>query len=102
MVKENSWFDRRMSIGNLITIGIMLASLIAGWYQFKAELEMARVQISQEINDRSKLETRVVKIETERDDVRDRLTRIEVQMSEHGATLSRILQAVEGHDRPRN
>lgn len=100
MTTDNSqWFDRRLSIGNILTIATVLVGVIASWYGVKSELAMQEATIQREIIDRKDLQLRVelrlAKIEEERDDFRDRLTRIEVTMRQQGDTLDRILRAVE-------
>ncbi len=92
---SSSWFEKRLSTGNLLTIGVMIAGLIAGWYQFENRLALQAVKLDQEVVERLRLETRLVKMENERDDTRDRLTRIEVTMKQLGDTSDRILRAVE-------
>jgi predicted nuclease with TOPRIM domain len=95
-VNENAgWFDRRLSIGNLITIFVVMAGLFGSWYQFKTDLALQQQALTTEGLERTRLEARIVKMEAERDDTRDRLTRIEVTMKQLGDTSDRILRAVE-------
>lgn len=87
--KDGAMFDRRISIGNLITIGMIFVGLVAGWYQFDTRLTLIE-------KDKSSMDDRLKKIEGERDQTRDRLISIEVTMREQRAILDRILKAVEG------
>ncbi|GCA49315.1 hypothetical protein KGO5_01758 [Sinorhizobium sp. KGO-5] len=95
-MNENAgWFDRRLSIGNIITIVVVMAGLFGSWYQFKTDLALQAAALVTEASERARLEARLVKMENERDDTRDRLTRIEVTIKQLGDTSDRILRAVE-------
>ena len=95
MSEPTGWFDRRLSIGNIITILVVTAGLIGSWYQFRTDLALQAAALVSEAGERARLEVRLVKMENERDDTRDRLTRIEVTIKQLGDTSDRILRAVE-------
>lgn len=87
------WFDTRFSIGNLITIAIMLFSIGAGWAALQSRLalqeERMSVGIAAATAERQRLENRVGRIEQDRSEIKDRLIRIETLME-------RMLRSVDG------
>lgn len=82
------WFDNKLSLGNLITIGVVGAGVIAGWYQFDARLALSEAA-------RAGIEKRLDRIEVDRDDLKVRVIRIEEKLSSQSDKLDRILRSVE-------
>lgn len=96
MAEASRWFDPKLSIGNVITIAVVLVGLVGSWYQLRADLAMQASDIKREAGERARIEARLGKLEGERDDTRDRLTRIEVTMQQLLEAQGRVLRAVEG------
>lgn len=74
--------DPRISVGNILAIAAMVIGGFSAWYNMRTEV----VQINQAMafqteaarNERVRMNIRLDKIETERDDTRDRLIRVEI------------------------
>lgn len=79
--------DNKLSVGNLITIAILLVTIAGGWYQFETRLSLMEQQVLQNT-------AVLTRLQTERDDTRDRLTRLEVRLAGIDRTLERIARAV--------
>lgn len=79
--------NNQLSIGNVITIGMLLFAMIGGWYQFETRLSLIEQQLDQNI-------ATIKTLQSERDDTRDRLTRLEVQLASINKTLEKIADAV--------
>lgn len=96
---ENQWFDRRLSIGNLITIGVVLAGAMAGWFRFENRLSAAEKDIATfnmlASGETTRLALRLAAIESERQDLTVRVIRIEEKIGTQNDTLQRILRSVE-------
>lgn len=93
------WFDWRMSIGNLISIIILVFGMAASWYALKQEqalqaqsLDSVRVHVAA-------LSLRVEKVEAARDDMRERLIRLEIGQSQQNDILRQVLEAVKADRR---
>jgi len=91
----NQWFDKRMSIGNIISIIILIFGMAASWYALQQEqalqaqgLQVVRLQVAE-----NKL--RLEKVETARDDMRERLIRLEIGQSQQNDILRQVLEAVK-------
>lgn len=83
-----SWLDTRMSIGNLITIGTVLAGIVFGWAKFDS-------RISRLEENTARVETTVERLDRERTDLHTRVVRIEEKLSSQNDTLLRILRNTE-------
>lgn len=94
---RNQWFDRRLSIGNLITIGVVLAGAMAGWFRFENRLTLVETHRSSDKAAFEELRTRVGRIEEQRNDLTFRVIRIEERLTGQTELLQRILKTVE-HD----
>ncbi len=96
---QNQWFDRRLSIGNLLTIAVVLAGAMAGWFRFENRLSATEKDIATfnmlTSGATSRLELRLSAIETERQDLTTRVIRIEEKIGNQNETLQRILRSVE-------
>lgn len=80
-------FDPKLSLGNVITIVVLIGGLIAGWYANTTQVTLNKNQI--ERNTAS-----IERLQNERDDTRDRLTKLETQLEIISETLDRIAAAV--------
>jgi hypothetical protein len=80
--------DMKMSLGNMITIGVLLATIIAGWSTFQADLQAAKIEIG-------KNATRIERLETQSGDMKDRLTRIEVTLQNMSIQIDRAVRFLE-------
>lgn len=100
------WFDNRLSLGNILTIATVAVAIVAGWYQFDNRLALAEDrfdrQVRQDDDTRRRLEQRLDRIETDRDDLKVRIIRIEEKLVGQTDKLDRILRSVEGGAEPRN
>lgn len=90
-----SWFDPKLSMGNIITIVVVAFGVVGSWYQLRGDLALQGADLRRADLDRQRMELRLSKLEGERDDTRDRLTRIEVTMQQLLDAQGRILKAVE-------
>ncbi|WP_406871638.1 hypothetical protein WHT83_15060 [Aminobacter sp. P9b] len=80
--------DMKMSLGNMITIGVLLATIIAGWSTFQADLTSAKAEIG-------KNAIRIERLETQSGDMKDRLTRIEVTLQNMSIQIDRAVRFLE-------
>jgi len=83
-----SWFDNRLSIGNIITIVTLIIAIAAGWFQFDSRLTM--VEAEQRRNAAT-----VDKLVQERTDLTTRVIRIEERLTNQAEMLQRILRNTE-------
>lgn len=79
--------NSQLSIGNVITIGMLLVAMVGGYYQFETRLSLIERQLDANA-------ATIKSLQVERDDSRDRLTRLEVQLSNVNTTLGKIANAV--------
>jgi hypothetical protein len=97
-----AWFEPRLSSGNLITIAIVVAGLISGWYKFDNRLSLAEDRAANDkvtaTIERQRFDARLTRLETSRDDITARVIRIEEKINSQGDTLQRILRAVDPRD----
>lgn len=82
------WFDTRLSIGNIITIGTLLIAITAGWFSF--ENRVALVEAEQR-----RTAATVEKLQQERTDLTTRVIRIEERLTGQAEMLQRILRNTE-------
>ena len=82
------WFDTRLSIGNIITIVVVLFGVAAGWFGFDNRLTLAEVELRRTANV-------VERLERERTDLTTRVTRIEERLASQSEMLQRILRNTE-------
>ena len=83
-----SWFDGRLSSGNLITILTVLGGIIYSWAAFEGRIAMLEA-------DNRRHATIIERMERERGDLHSRVIRIEEKISNQNDTLQRILRNVE-------
>lgn len=83
-----------MSIGNLVTLGVMIMALIGAWFRFENRLNLVEDHVKL-IEDREivRIDARLGRIESERVENRDRLIRLEEQLKAMRSTLDRIAVA---------
>lgn len=86
--EKQPWFDHRMSIGNLITIGTVLVAIIYGWASFDGRLAAMESEMARATG-------RLDRLENERTDLHTRVIRIEEKISTQNDTLQRILRNTE-------
>ena len=108
---SGEWFDWRMSVGNLITIGVVLAGVMAGWFKFDNRLASIEKDVAmhrQLANEALlRLEGRVASVEATRltdiaqlQEMSGRMIRIEEKQTNQTETLHRILRSLERRDFP--
>lgn len=98
-VQQPQWFDRRLSMGNLISIVILIFGMAASWYALKQEqaLQAARLEgVNSQVIQNS---ARIEKVENGRSDISDRLIRLEVGQSQQSDILRQVLEAVRAPNR---
>jgi hypothetical protein len=98
MSEKPSWFDARLSIGNLITIGVVLVGLVSSWYRFDNRVALMEDRLVQRDLALDELKGRVTVMERERGDLTGRVIRIEEKISAQSDTLARILRSVESRN----
>ncbi|WP_336071465.1 hypothetical protein [Nitratireductor rhodophyticola] len=97
--QKRQWFDSRLSIGNIITILVVLAGAMGGWFKFDNRL--SALEREQEINrtlreqEDMRLSARLAAVESDRQDISARVIRIEERLASQGEKVDRILRAVE-------
>lgn len=87
---EPHWrMDKRVPIAFLAALGLQTGLFL--WYAatFTAEVTAA---LEVGVNDRQRIESRLQRVEGERDDFSDRLTRVEVHLQTQNVTLQEILK----------
>lgn len=102
---RRQWFDPRMSIGNVITILVVMTGIIAGWFQFDNRLaalekDLRTDRMLREAEDQ-RLAARLTVIEASRGDLSSRVIRIEERLVNQGEKIDRVLSLVEGRLTPR-
>lgn len=98
MSEKPAWFDARLSIGNLITILVVLVGLVSSWYRFDNRVALMEDRLVQRDLALDELKGRVTQMERERGDLTGRVIRIEEKISAQSDTLQRILRSVESRD----
>lgn len=98
MSEKPAWFDARLSIGNLITIAVVLVGLVSSWYQFDNRVALMEDRLIQRDLALDELKGRVTQMERERLDLSGRVIRIEEKISAQSEMLQRILRSVESRD----
>jgi len=92
MTGKAPWFDGRLSLGNLITIGTVAMAVVAGWFAFENRLALAE---DRRAADKAALDKLVVRVDVLERDLTPRVIRIEEKLSAQTDTLQRILRGVE-------
>jgi hypothetical protein len=82
------WLDARFSIGNLVTIAMMLVGLVAGWFQFANRVSLVEADLR-------RTAAIVDRMEMERGDLSARVIRIEERLAGQAEILQRILRNTE-------
>lgn len=86
--------DMKISLGNMITIGILVVTIVGGWFSLKGQTETNTVDIA-------KNSTRIERLETQNGDMKDRLTRMEVTLQNVSVQVDRVVRALEREPRDR-
>ena len=89
------WLDLRLSLGNIITIAVVAAGIMAGWFQF--DTRVTRLEDGRAVTQLAfdELKGRVTQMERERNDLSARVIRIEEKLSSQNDLLGRILRNTE-------
>jgi uncharacterized coiled-coil protein SlyX len=93
------WFDWRMSIGNLISIIILVFGMAASWYALKQEQALQKQSLDMLQTSVTGNTIRIEKVELARDDMRERLIRLEVGQSQQNQMLREVLDVVKSRER---
>lgn len=80
--------DMKITIGNVITIGVVGAGILGSYYAIKGGVDQSKIDIA-------KLETRIERLETQNGDVRDRMTRMEVTLQNMAINIDRVARYVD-------
>jgi len=88
------WFDWRMSIGNLISILVLIFGMAASYYALKQEQALQKQALDVLSVEVGGNRIRIEKVETARDDMRERLIRLEIGQSQQNDILRQVLDAV--------
>lgn len=80
--------DMKMSLGNMITIGVLVATIVFGYATVQADLNTAKSDIG-------KNTTRIERLETQGGEMKDRLTRMEVIMQNLSVQMDRAVRLLE-------
>lgn len=80
--------DMKMSLGNLITIGTVVAGISISYAVISTGVDRTKIDVT-------KLETRIERLETQNGDVRDRMTRMEVTLSNMAINIDRVARYVD-------
>ncbi len=80
--------DMKMSLGNLITIGTVVAGISISYAVVSTGVDRTKLDVT-------KLETRIERLETQNGDVRDRMTRMEVTLSNMAINIDRVARYVD-------
>lgn len=83
-----SWFDSRLSIGNIITITMLIVAIVTGWFPFEKRLTMNERDLEQ-------IKITVERYDKERTDLHTRVIRIEERLTGQADMLQRILRNTE-------
>lgn len=95
--------DMRITFGNVVTLVIMGSGFIWGYADFKAQFTTARADIDRNIialntkasqAEMTRIDGRVVSLEVARDDLRERMIRVELQLQHQNELLQGIAEAV--------
>lgn len=86
--------DMKMSLGNLITIGTVVAGISISYAVISTGVDRTKIDVT-------KLETRIERLETQNGDVRDRMTRMEVTLSNMAINIDRVARYVDSTQTPR-
>lgn len=85
--------DMKISLGNMITIGVLVVTIIGGWFTLKGKTETNTLDIARNT-------TRIERLETQNSDMKDRLTRIEVTLQSMSVQLDRAVRVLERDPQP--
>lgn len=92
---RGQWFDWRMSIGNLISIVVLIFGMAASYFALMQEQALQAQSLDGVRLHVTALQTRMEKLEAERNDMRDRLIRLEIGQSQQNDILRQVLEAVK-------
>lgn len=91
MPAKPTWFDNRLSIGNIITIVILVVTIAGGWFQFDSRLTLVEAE-------QRRITASMERVERERGDLHTRVIRIEERLTGQAEMLQRILRNTESDD----
>lgn len=86
--RKPGWFDNRLSVGNIITIMMLLIALVAGWFQFDSRLTLVEAEQRRSV-------ALVDRMAQDRNDLSARVIRIEERLAGQAEMLQRILRNTE-------
>lgn len=89
------WIDTKLSIGNIITILIVVVGVVAGWYAKDAAIAANRADIVSVQKDMTRAVMRIDNIESYQNDTTDRLARIEEQTRSLNEGMNRLLDKLD-------
>lgn len=93
-----AWLDSRITVGNIITIAVIIGGLVGGWFRFDYRLALVEDKFTRQVVSdeaaRGRVERRLERIEADREDVRGRVIRIEEQLKAQDQKLDIILRTV--------
>lgn len=84
--------DMKMSLGNLITIGTLLVTIVIGWANFRSDIEANKIDIAANT-------IRIERLEIQSGEMKDRLTRMEVTLQNVSVSIDRVIRLLE-NDKP--
>lgn len=96
-------FDMRITFGNVLTLVAMGGGFLWGYFDFKAQFGEAQgaiqraeaaLAVKANQNDVNRIDSRVVSLEVARDDLRERMIRVELQLQHQNELLQGIAEAV--------
>lgn len=85
--------DMKMSLGNMITIGTLLATIVFGWAKFGSDIEANRLATAANT-------TRIERLEIQSGEMKDRLTRMEVTLQNVSMQIDRAVRLLEKETSP--
>ena len=87
-------FDRRISLGNILQLVAMLVAAGALWSSLNAEIAVMRADVERAKIERAEIKERIAAVESSRDDLRERMIRVEIQLQAANETIKKIAEAV--------
>lgn len=87
-------FDRRISLGNILQLVAMLMAAGALWSTLNADIAVMRSDVERAKVERAEIKNRISAVESSRDDLRERMIRVEIQLQTANDTIKKIAEAV--------
>lgn len=85
--------DMKMSLGNILTILTVIVGITLSYAVIREGVDRTKIDVT-------KLETRIERLETQNGDVRDRMTRMEVTLSNMAINIDRVARYVDSTHAP--